>query len=140
MSIAYLALGSNLGNRQAYIQKAIDLLKQHHITILQSSTVIETDPVGGPVQYKYLNSVIKIKTNLNVEELFVITSSIERRLGRVRSIQNAPRVIDIDILLFDDVKLISKDLIVPHPRMFERGFVMEPLKEIEPHLCASLAI
>jgi 2-amino-4-hydroxy-6-hydroxymethyldihydropteridine diphosphokinase len=72
------------------------------------------------------------------EELIVITSAIEHKLGRVRKIFRGPRTIDIDILLYDDIKLITPQLIIPHPRMLERSFVMQPLKEIDPKLCASL--
>ena len=134
--VVYLSLGSNLGDRLGFIAKAVDALKDHDILFLKSSRVIETDPVGGPVQGKYLNCVIKVQTILSLEDLFVLTSRIEHQLGRMRNIKNGPRVIDIDILLFDDVKFVSKSLIVPHPRMFERDFVMRPLKEIEPQLCA----
>ena len=137
MSIAYLALGSNLGNRRKYIDDAIRHLEEKEVVLTKASSVIETDPVGGPLQGKYLNAVIKIQTILSAEELHTLTQWIEHRLGRQRNVKDGPRVIDIDILLFDDIKLISKDLIIPHPRMFERNFVMQPLKQIDPTLCAS---
>ena len=138
MSIVYLALGSNLGDRLQYIQKAVEELKACGLKIIKFSTVIETDPVGGIPQGKYLNAVLKASTTLSPEELHVITESIERKLGRVKKTINAPRVIDIDILLYDDIKLITPHLLIPHPRMIERSFVMQPLKEIDPVLCASL--
>jgi 2-amino-4-hydroxy-6-hydroxymethyldihydropteridine diphosphokinase len=130
MSIAYLALGSNLGDRNKYITDAIGLLKASGVRVLKLSTIIETDPVGGPEQGKYLNAVLKAETNLLPEDLHCLTQSIEHRLGRLRKERNGPRTIDIDILLYDDIKLVSRNLQIPHPRMFEREFVMRPLIEI----------
>ncbi len=138
MAIAYLALGSNLGDRQSYIEKALKYLKAAGISILKISSIIETAAVGGPAQGKYLNAVVKVKTGLSPEQLLQITSDIEYKLGRVRRLVNGPRVIDIDILLYDEIKLVSERLIIPHPRMLEREFVMRPLKEIDPSLCKSL--
>jgi len=138
MSIVYLALGSNLGDRLQYIQKAAAQLEACGLKIIKFSTVIETDPVGGLPQGKYLNAVLKASSALSPEELHVITKSIERKLGRVKKTINAPRVIDIDILLYDDIKLITPQLFIPHPRFLERFFVMGPLEEIDPVLCASL--
>lgn len=138
MSTVYLALGSNLGDRLEYIQKAINEIENVGLKVLKLSTIIETEPVGGIPQGKYLNAVLKAKTAYSPEELHVITQGIERKLGRVKKKINGPRVIDIDILLFDDIKLITPQLLIPHPRMLERSFVMRPLNEIDPTLCASL--
>lgn len=138
MSTVYLALGSNLGDRLQYIQRAVAELEACGVKITKFSTVIETDPVGGPPQGKYLNAVLKASTNHSPEELYLLTQAIERKLGRVKKTINAPRVIDIDILLYDDIKLITPKLLIPHPRMLERGFVMQPLEEIDPALCALL--
>ena len=138
MSIVYLALGSNLGNRLQYIQKAVEGLKACGLKVLKFSTVIETDPVGGVPQGKYLNAVLKASTCHSPEELYILTQGIEHRLGRVKKAVNGPRVIDIDILLYDDIKLITPQLLIPHPRMLERSFVMKPLGEIDKRLCASL--
>ncbi len=138
MSIVYLALGSNLGDRLQYIHKAVEELKNCGLKVLKLSTVIETDPVGGVAQGKFLNAVLKAGTNYSPEELHAITQSIERKMGRVKKVFNGPRVIDIDILLYDDIKLITRQLLIPHPRMLERSFVMQPLKEIDPVLCTSL--
>lgn len=135
MAIAFLALGSNLGDRRAYIQKALDRLEANRIKVLKLSTIIETDPVGGPLQGKYLNAVVKVATEHSPEFLHRITQAIETRLGRIRKEINGPRVIDIDILLYDDIKLVTPRLMIPHPRMYERLFVMKPLKEIAPELC-----
>ena len=138
MHTIYLALGSNLGDRLGYIHKAVHELKACGIKVIKFSTIIETDPVGGIPQGKYLNAVLKASTVLSPEELHVITQSVELKLGRVKRNMNGPRVIDIDILLYDDIKLTTLRLLIPHPRMLERTFVMEPLKEIDPALCASL--
>ena len=138
MSIVYLALGSNLGDRLDYIHKAIKELEQCGLKVLKFSTIIETDPVGRIPQGKYLNAVLKANTTHSAEELHAITQGIEHKLGRVKKYINGPRVIDIDILLYDDIKLITSRLLIPHPRMLERSFVIQPLAEIDPELCASL--
>lgn len=137
MAVAYLALGSNLGNRSRYIRLAIQELQGHGVDVLKKASVIETDPVGGPQQGRYLNTVVKIRTSLSAEDLLVTINKIEARLGRIREVKNGPRVIDIDILLYEHIKLVSRRLIIPHPRMWERDFVMKPLKEICPDICAS---
>ena len=134
MAIVYLALGSNLGDRQEHLRKAVDLLKASGIHVCKMSTVIETEPVDAPPQDQFLNAVVKAETQLCPEDLHRVTQSIEHDLGRVRRIKNGPRVIDIDILLYDDIQLVSRSLIIPHPRMFERDFVMGPLKEIAPNI------
>ena len=138
MSTVYLALGSNLGGRLEYIQGAVKELKACGLKITAFSTIIETDPVGGKPQGKYLNAVLKAATSRTPEELHQLTQAIEQKLGRVKKEINGPRVIDIDILLFDDIKLTTRNLLIPHPRMLERDFVMKPLGEIDPALCASL--
>ena len=102
------------------------------------STIIETDPQDAPAQDKFLNAVLKAETNLSPEELIILTQNVEDKLGRVRKIFRGPRVIDVDILLYDDIKLVSPKLIIPHPRLLERSFVMQPLMEIDPVLCRSL--
>ncbi len=132
MSIVYLALGSNLGDRRQYIQKAMDELKDNGIEVLKLSSIIETRPVDSPPQGKYLNAVLKAKTSYTPEDLLFVTQTIEHKLGRVHKVFHGPRVMDIDILLYDEVKLVSRRLIIPHPRMLEREFVMGPLKEIAP--------
>ncbi len=138
MSTVYLALGSNLGDRLQYIQKAIAELKECDLKVLKLSDIIETDPLEAPPQGRFLNAVLKAQTHHSPEELILITQGIERRLGRVKKIFRGPRVIDIDILLYDDIKLTTPQLLLPHPRMLERPFVMKPLEEIDPVLCASL--
>jgi 2-amino-4-hydroxy-6-hydroxymethyldihydropteridine diphosphokinase len=138
MSIVYLALGSNLGDRLYYIHKAVAELKGCGLKVLKISTIIETDPQGAPPQGRYLNAVLKTQTHYSPEELILITQGIEHKLGRVKKIFRGPRVIDIDILFYDDIKLSTPQLLIPHPRCLERSFVMRPLEEIDPVLCASL--
>jgi 2-amino-4-hydroxy-6-hydroxymethyldihydropteridine diphosphokinase len=138
MSTVYLALGSNLGDRLGYIRNAVAQLKACGLKSIKLSSIIESDPVGGIPQGKYLNAVLKADSPYSPEELHEMTRAIERKLGRVKKMVNGPRVIDIDILLFDEIKLTTPGLLIPHPRMLERSFVMGPLKEIDPALCASL--
>ena len=139
MSIAYIALGSNLGDRVSCITRAVAALQEKGASVLKQSTIIETDPAGGPPQNKFLNAVVKISTELSPLELFSLCQSIETELGRVRDVANGPRTIDLDILLYDRLTIDTPQLKVPHPRMFERKFVLDPLKEIEPGLLGELA-
>ncbi len=134
MAVAYIALGSNLGDRVSYIMSAVASLQEKGASVLKQSTIIETDPVGGPPQPKFLNAVVKIETRLSPVELLNQCQAIEQKLGRVRSVINGPRTIDLDILLYDRLVLDTPRLTIPHPRMFERAFVLEPLKEMEPAL------
>jgi len=132
---AYIGIGSNLGDRLKSIENAIAEIKSNPgIAVEKISSIIETAPIGGPRQGKYLNGVVKIKTEIEPYALLSILQNIENKLGRKRTIRNGPRTIDLDILLYDD-KIINKpDLKVPHPRMLEREFVMKPLLEIEPQI------
>jgi 2-amino-4-hydroxy-6-hydroxymethyldihydropteridine diphosphokinase len=138
MPTVYLALGSNLGDRLHYIQKAVKELRACGLKVLKLSKIIETDPADAPPQGRYLNAVLKAQTQYSPEELILMTQGIEQKLGRVKKVFRGPRVIDIDILLYDDIKLTTSKLLIPHPRMVERDFVMQPLEEINPVLCASL--
>lgn len=133
MATVYLGLGSNLDDRQKNIQDAVFLLKEF-ITIEKLSTIIETEPVGFLEQGKFLNAVLKGTTELSAFDLLAQTQSIERKLGKTKTIRNGPRTIDIDILLYGHEKISIPELTVPHPRMWERDFVMGPLKEIEPEI------
>ncbi len=128
----YLALGSNMGDRLANIRRAVFLLEDNGVRILCQSSLIETDPVGGPPQGKFLNGALKAETDLSPEDLLSLLKRIERGLGRIPGGKNSPRPIDIDILLYDNVNITTPTLTIPHPRMFEREFVMRPLLEIEP--------
>ena len=134
MATVFLGLGSNLGNRKKNIDRAIQELESLDIAIEDISTIIETEPVGGPPQNKFLNGVIKTFSNLSPKELLVTVKDIEKRMGRVTTVLNGPRPIDIDILLYDNIKIQTSELTIPHPRMMERDFVMTPLREIEPEI------
>ncbi len=130
MPVLYLGLGSNLGDRAKNIHDAVSLLGKAGVVPVKLSSLIETDPVGGPAQGLFLNAVLKARTDLFPEELLKVTQGIEVVLGRVRLVKNGPRTIDIDILTYDNVVLDTPDLTLPHPRMKEREFVMGPLREI----------
>jgi 2-amino-4-hydroxy-6-hydroxymethyldihydropteridine diphosphokinase len=131
VAICYLGIGSNLGDRRKNIKRAIELLsKIKGVKIHRVSRIYETEPVGGPPQGKFLNGAIKIKTILSPEGLLKVLKNIEKKLGRVRTIRYGPRPIDLDILLYGSEIINRKDLKIPHPRMFEREFVLKPLREI----------
>lgn len=130
-NIAYIGIGSNLGDRWENIQTATDETS-NFCTILSKSSIYETDPVELKNQPKFLNTVIKIETNLSSKELLIKLHEIEHKLGRNRAIEakNGPRAIDIDILFYNDEIVKSTDLEIPHPRLHERNFVLTPLREI----------
>ena len=127
----YLSLGSNIGNRQEYIESAIELVgKREGIKILKKSGLYETSPVGYVEQDLFLNVVIKIETDFSAREILKIINKIENELDRKREIRWGPRTIDIDILIFSDKKINETDLIIPHKEMLNRLFVLVPLIEI----------
>lgn len=131
MVVSYLGLGSNLGNRRKNIKNALGHLKKTKgVEILKCSRIYETDPVGMPFQGKFLNGAIKINTSLKPAALLKTIKRIEKALGRKKTIRFGPRVIDIDILLYGGSVINRKELKVPHPRMFERGFVLKALREV----------
>ena len=132
--LAYIALGSNLGDRRANLDGAIDALRRKAaIRVRRVSTWIETEPVGGPPgQGKYLNGAAELETGLSPRELLAVLQSVEREFGRVRKVSGGPRTLDLDLLLYDDEVMEAPDLTVPHPRMHERRFVLGPLAEIAP--------
>lgn len=126
-----IALGSNLGDRKVAIESAINLLKEF-IEIEKISTLIETDPVGGPEQGPYINGVLLGRTSLAPEELMTKLLDVEAELGRVRSVPNAPRTIDLDLIDYEGVVIDSPTLTLPHPRAHQRHFVIKPWLEIDP--------
>ena len=135
MAIVYLGLGSNVGDRRAFLAQAVAEMEEFEIDVRKISSIIETKPVGGPIgQDKYLNAVLECETDLSPEDLLEILQSIEHKLGRVRTVQDGPRTIDIDILLYDELQIKTANLTIPHPRMLNRDFVMIPLKEIAPQI------
>ena len=132
---AFLGLGSNLGDRQSYLSAACRELAAHpSIQIIQASSLYETEPVGYQEQGWFLNQVMEMETTLTPEELLFFTQGIENELGRKRLIRWGPRVIDLDILLYGNSVINTPDLIIPHPRMYVRQFVLVPLGEIAPDL------
>ena len=140
---AYLGLGSNLGDREANIRKAISLIGKKVGLVLRQSSLIETEPWGFESSNKFLNAVILCETPLTPRQLLKVTQSIERQLGRRKKspasrlpspssspVSYSDRPIDIDILLYDDLTVNEPDLKIPHPLMQQRDFVMIPLQEI----------
>ncbi|MBN3032474.1 MAG: 2-amino-4-hydroxy-6-hydroxymethyldihydropteridine diphosphokinase [Candidatus Saganbacteria bacterium] len=129
----YLSLGSNVGDREEYIEQAIFLLEKNpEVQVIKRSANYETEPEGGAEQPPFINAAVAVITKLPPEKLLDVCQEIETALGRDREMEWGPRTIDIDILLYDD-QIISEDkLQVPHPLMHERMFVLKPLKEIAP--------
>jgi len=130
----YLALGSNLGDRAANLARAAELLGESEVRILRASSIFETEPMYMTAQPRFLNQVIEAETTLFPRQLLSVTRKIEKAIGRKPGPPNGPRVIDIDILLFAKSVVNVPDLVIPHPRLAERRFVLEPLAEIAPDL------
>jgi 2-amino-4-hydroxy-6-hydroxymethyldihydropteridine diphosphokinase len=131
---AYVALGANLGDRTGTIAKAVELLdKTPGVKVVVVSTLIENPAVGGPADSPaFLNGAAEIETSLSARELLETLLEIERRLGREQRERWAPRTIDLDLLLFGDQIIDEPELTVPHPRIAERVFVLQPLAQIAP--------
>jgi 6-pyruvoyltetrahydropterin/6-carboxytetrahydropterin synthase len=131
--VAYLGLGSNLGDRLANLRRAIDLIS-NRVTVVRHSRVYETEPVGVPDQGRFLNMVVEAKTNRSPDQLMHFFKGIEQELGRGNAASDAPRPIDIDILFYDE-RIVSTDSItIPHPRLAQRAFVLVPLNDLSPKL------
>ena len=132
MSKAYLGIGTNIGDREENLKsalKALNLLPMTKVTAV--SKVYETEPVGFANQEDFLNIAVEIETELTAQNILGASLGIEAGLGRIRNIKNGPRIIDIDLLLYEEEKHNTPSLILPHPRMFEREFVLRPLLDIE---------
>jgi 2-amino-4-hydroxy-6-hydroxymethyldihydropteridine diphosphokinase len=110
----------------------VELLARPGLRIERSSRVYETDPVGGPPQPEYLNAVLEAQTTLSPHDLLAACMDVEQRLGRVRAERWGPRTIDVDVLTYDEEEVDEPDLVIPHPRMHERAFVLVPLLELDP--------
>lgn len=133
MHTVYLSLGSNLGNRRGVMREAFRLLEQRAGNVAKISSLHETEPWGFSSPNMFLNACAKIETTLSPHRVLEVTQKIERELGRMNKSENGTyedRIIDIDILLYDDITVNEPDLKIPHPFMYERDFVMTPLKEI----------
>jgi 2-amino-4-hydroxy-6-hydroxymethyldihydropteridine diphosphokinase len=132
---AYLGIGSNLGDRLAALQAAVDGLgAAEGITVVGVSLVYETTPIGGPEQDDFLNAVVAVDTALSARQLLDVAQHLERAARRVRKERWGPRTLDVDVLLVGTTEMHEPDLEVPHPRMWERGFVMVPLADLDPAL------
>jgi 2-amino-4-hydroxy-6-hydroxymethyldihydropteridine diphosphokinase len=136
MSRAFIGIGSNQDDRLALISHAIRALgRVQGVHVARMATIIETEPVGGPPQPPFLNTVVELETTCSPQELLAALKAIERQLGRTpSSVRWAPRPIDLDLLLYDDQVVREPNLTIPHPHLHERGFVLEPLAQIAPNL------
>ncbi len=136
MALAYVGLGANLGPRETTILRAVDLLAaQPGIELLELSSLVETEPVGVTDQPEFVNGAVSLETTLSPRELLDALLRVERELGRVRSGERwGPRTIDLDLLLYGEEVVDEPGLTVPHPRLHERRFALEPLAELEPGL------
>jgi len=131
MITAYLGLGSNLGDRQANLERALRLL---NVRVVRASSYYETAPMYITDQPAFLNMAAKIETEMQPEELLQHLLAVEQAMGRVRTVDKGPRNIDIDLLLYGDQSINQPGLVVPHPAMTERKFVIQPLAEIAPDM------
>ncbi|MEZ0479571.1 2-amino-4-hydroxy-6-hydroxymethyldihydropteridine diphosphokinase [Planococcus sp. SSTMD024] len=135
MNEAYLSLGSNLGDRKAQLQEAVRLLQANpSISNIRMSSIYETAPVGYLDQGAFLNLVIRLETSLSPLELLDACQEIEQILQRERLVRWGPRTVDLDLLLYGQEKMTTERLTLPHPRMYERAFVLVPLQELMPSL------
>jgi len=129
----YLGLGSNMGDRQGNLDKALDYLSQR-MRVDAVSSVYDTEPMGNPEQPRFLNMVCQVKTMLKPKDLLTLAKGIERKMGRILGKPNSPRPIDIDILFYCDQVINTPELVIPHPRLTQRAFALVPLAEIAPTL------
>ncbi|MCC3359096.1 2-amino-4-hydroxy-6-hydroxymethyldihydropteridine diphosphokinase [Bacillus sp. REN16] len=134
MNTAYIALGTNIGEREDYLHLALKAIQDQNIKIIDFSSIYETDPVGYEDQDLFLNMVIEVDTGLSAFDLLQVLQNIELTSGRERKIRWGPRTLDLDILLYNRDVIETERLIVPHPRMTERAFVLVPLVEINQNL------
>jgi 2-amino-4-hydroxy-6-hydroxymethyldihydropteridine diphosphokinase len=134
MVVAYVGIGSNVGDRVAFCRAAVAALEGHpDVELDAASSLYETSPVGGPPQRSFVNMVVRIRTSLDARGLLDAVKLIERQLGREpNEMRWGPRVADLDVLTFDDEKVAEPDLEIPHPRLTQRRFVLVPLLEIDP--------
>ena len=131
--VAFLGLGSNLGDRLTNLQAAVDALQtEPGLRVTASSRVWETVPVGGPPQPDFLNAVVRAETDLSARDLLDVARRVEQRMVRVRKERWGARSLDVDILLYDEEHIDEPELVVPHPRLAQRAFVLLPLLELDP--------
>ena len=130
MKLIFLALGSNLGNRHRNLERAVERLSSSEVRVLRKSSIYKTKPRDVPDQPWFLNQVVEIETSLLPRQLLQRTQRIEHELGRKSTVPQGPRVIDLDILLYANAVVATPTLEIPHPRMADRRFVLEPLAEL----------
>jgi 2-amino-4-hydroxy-6-hydroxymethyldihydropteridine diphosphokinase len=131
--IAYIGIGSNVGNKARQCERGVsELLKLDRHRLLRRSSLYKTQPIGHIAQDWFINLVIKLETEMDASTLFCSLKEIESRLGRVKTLRWGPRAIDLDILFFNDHQIQTDDLTVPHPLIQDRQFVLVPLAEIDP--------
>ena len=133
MPVVFLGLGSNIGNKEDNINKALAFISELYI-VKKISHLYVTEPVGNIKQEWFLNCVVEIQTDVDPKKLLSAVKSIERKLGRKKTVQNGPRIIDIDILFYGDHILKTKNLVIPHPSIQDRLFVLQPMMDINPDL------
>ena len=134
MSLAYIGIGSNLGNREENCLRAVSLLTEHGLTLLKRSSIIKTEPWGMEEQPSFINMAVAVETTLSPVKLLVVLKEIETDLGRIETFRWGPRIIDLDILFYDDLVMEKPALSIPHPHIKDREFVLKPLAEIAPDL------
>lgn len=134
MNRVCIALGSNLGRPIENIKKAYKLLDSNKIKIVKASSFYQTEPYGVKEQSDFINTVIIAETVLDLKDLFSLLKKIEKEMGREKAIRYGPRLIDIDIIFYNDLIYQDSTLTIPHPKMAERSFVLYPLAEIEPQM------
>jgi len=133
MTDVWIGIGSNVGDRVAFVRRAVNELAASDVDVTGTSSLYETAPLGGPPQRSFVNVVVRGSTDLDVRRLLETCKAIERRIGREETeMRWGPRVIDLDVLLYGDEKISEPDLEIPHPRLKERNFVLIPLLEVQP--------
>ncbi|MSQ12066.1 MAG: 2-amino-4-hydroxy-6-hydroxymethyldihydropteridine diphosphokinase [Dehalococcoidia bacterium] len=132
MATAFLGLGSNLGDRGDYLARALALVEENGVRVVAISPIYETEPEEYTEQPRFLNAACQVETSLAPRDLLRLLKRIEKQLGRADPVQNGPRTIDLDLLLYDDAVLKGAEVEVPHPRMARRAFVLVPLVDIAP--------
>ncbi len=135
MKTVYLSLGSNIGDRLGQLREAVRIIAEREdVQVAKISSVYETEPIGGVDQESFYNIVVEIETSLPPKDVLQLAHDVEKALRRERKVHWGPRTIDIDILLYDEILFDEKDLVIPHPEMKNRAFVLAPLLEIAPEI------
>jgi 2-amino-4-hydroxy-6-hydroxymethyldihydropteridine diphosphokinase len=134
MAVIYLGIGSNLGDKKAHCRRAVELLRSRGMSVTKESTMVESDPWGLKDQPRFINMAVEAETLMLPFELLNMLKGIEEEMGRTAGVRWGPRLIDIDILLYEGLVLSTDILTIPHQRLHEREFVLAPLAEIAPNV------